>query len=284
MNRFYFPEDDPRFDAHVRLFGVGRKEVMPPGFVTRRRGLAAFLCVLFHDWALVEVMGREIEVLPETMILWDCNRPHHFGNGSRSWSHSWVVFSGEDCKHDWMQAVFERPQQFEESTILLGCFARLLREFRNFDKPDLSIISANIQLLLREMCRKYENRQYPSPIKDPVKTARHWIAGNLRQRLPVDAGGRNGLVFHLPACSNCSVHASLAACNNISKGNACGRRAIGSCTPDCASTKSRSERAFRMHSISAAALRRLLGKVPVNTEKSIMAIPKRLLKFPEKIE
>ena len=159
---------------------------MPPGFVTRRRGLAAFLCVLFHDPVLVEVMGREIEVLPGTMILWDCNRPHHFGNGSRCWSHSWVVFSGEDCKHDWMQAVFECPQQFEDSTHLLGCFARLLREFRNFDKPDLSIISANIQLLLREMCREYENRQHPSPIKDSVKTARHWIAENLRQRLLVE--------------------------------------------------------------------------------------------------
>jgi AraC-like DNA-binding protein len=185
MNRIYFSDDDPRFDAHVRFFGVGRKEVMPPGFVSRQRGLPAFLCVLFHDPVLVELMGRRSEVLPGTMILWDSNRPHHFGNGSHSWSHSWVVFSGEDCKHDWMRAVFERPQHFKDSVHLLGCFANLLREFQSFDKPDLPIISANIQLLLREMCREQESHQQGGGTKDPVKTARRWVAENLRQELSV---------------------------------------------------------------------------------------------------
>ena len=185
MNRIYFSEDDPRFDAHVRLLGVGRNEVMPPGFVSRQRGLPAFLCVLFHDPVLVEVMGGKTEVLPGTMILWDRNRPHYFGNRSSSWSHSWVVFSGEDCKYDWMDGAFEQPQQFENSTHLLGCFARLLREFQSFDKPDLPIISANIQILLREMCRNREHHERLGFIKDPVKTARRWVAQNLRQKLPV---------------------------------------------------------------------------------------------------
>ena len=185
MNRIYFSEDDPRFDVHVRLHGVGRKEVMPAGFVSRQRGLSAFLCVLFHDPALVEVMGRRIKVPPGTMILWDSNRPHYFGNERSSWNHSWIVFSGEDCKHDWMHAVFEKPQHFENCTHLLGCFARLLREFQSFDKPDLLIISANIQLLLREMCRNHERHQYLGTIEDPLKTARHWIAQNLRHKLSV---------------------------------------------------------------------------------------------------
>ena len=185
MNRIYFSDDDPRFNAQVRLFGVGRKEVMPSGLVSRRRGLPAILCVLFHDPALVEVMGRRIEVVPGTMVLWDSYRPHHFGNEKHSWSHSWVVFSGEDYKYDWMRAAFERPQQFKNSMHLLGCFARLLREFRSFDKPDLPIISANIQLLLREICREEKFRQQPGSTKDPVKTARRWVAENLRQELSV---------------------------------------------------------------------------------------------------
>jgi hypothetical protein len=68
---------------------------------------------------------------------------------------------------------------------LLGCFARLLREFRSFDKPDLPIFSANIQLLLREICREEKFRQQPGGAKDPVKTARRWVAENLRQELSV---------------------------------------------------------------------------------------------------
>ncbi|MFA7369576.1 MAG: helix-turn-helix domain-containing protein [Kiritimatiellales bacterium] len=185
MNRIGFTDDDPRFNARIRLYGVGREEVMPPGFVSRRRGHRGALCVLFHDPVEVEVMGELIKVLPETMIFWDWNRPHHFGNAERSWSHSWVVFSGEDFDKDWLRAIFERPQRFEDPAYLLGCFSRLLREFESFDKPDLPVLSANIQLLLREMCREHEPEYRPGGARDPVKAARRWITENLRQSLPV---------------------------------------------------------------------------------------------------
>jgi len=185
MNRIGFIEDDPRFNARIRLYGVGREEVMPPGYVSRRRGLSAFLCVMFHDSVLVEIMGEQVEVLPETMIFWDWNRPHHFGRTDRSWSHSWVIFAGEDCERDGMSAIFERPQRFEDPAYLLGCFSRLLREFECFDKPDLPALSANINLLLREMCREHETGYSPGGAEDPVRTARCWIAGNLKQKLPV---------------------------------------------------------------------------------------------------
>jgi AraC family transcriptional regulator, arabinose operon regulatory protein len=185
VNRIYFSDDDPRFNDRVRLFGVGRKEVMPPGFVSRRRGLAAYLCVLFHDMVLVEVMGQEIEVMPGTMILWDQHRPHYFGEMNRSWSHSWVVFAGEDWERDQMRAVFERPQRFEDQTYLVGYFSRLLREFQSFNKPDLPVLSANIQLLLREMCRGHEPGYRLGIMDDPVKIAGQWITGKLRQKLLV---------------------------------------------------------------------------------------------------
>jgi AraC-like DNA-binding protein len=189
MNRVWFEEDDPRFDAHVRLFGVGLKEVMPAGFLSRRRGLPAYVCILFHDAVLVEVMGRKIEVLPETMILWDKGRPHYYGDGRRSWRHSWVVFLGEDWASEEMRPIFERPQWFEDSKPLLTYFASLLREFQSFDKPDLPIIAANIQILVREMSRSQEHRHQPAA--DPVKVARRWITANLRKKLPVNAVARH---------------------------------------------------------------------------------------------
>jgi len=185
MNRIGFIEDDQRFNARIRLYGVGREEVMPPGYVSRRHGLSAFLCVMFHDAVEVEVMGELIEVLPETMILWDWDRPHHFGRTDRSWSHSWVIFAGEDFGRDWMRKIFERPQRFEDPACLLGCFSRLLREFDSFEKPDLPALSANVVLMLREMCREQETEYRPRGTADPVKAARNWIAGNLRQKLPV---------------------------------------------------------------------------------------------------
>lgn len=185
MNRISFPEDDPRFNVRVRLFGVGREEVMPPGFVSRRRGLSAFLCVMFHDPVLVELKGEEVEVLPGTIILWDRDRPHHFGNKNRKWNHSWVVFTGEEWERNWLPTVFEHPHRFENQEYLMECFSRLLREFQDFDKPDLPALSANIELLLREMLRENDPGYRSGVVEDPMKAARHWIAGNLRRKLPV---------------------------------------------------------------------------------------------------
>jgi AraC-like DNA-binding protein len=185
LNRIYFTDEDPRFNTHIRLLGVACREIMPAGFVSRRLGLPAFLCVLFHDKVSVEVMSERIEVLPGTVILWDEKRPHYFGNVSQPWDHSWVVFSGDDLEQDWMRAAFERPQRFQDASHLLGCFSRLLREFQAFEKPDLLALSANIHLLLRELCRGYNVTNHSADVWDPVRRARHWITGNLRQKLPV---------------------------------------------------------------------------------------------------
>jgi len=187
LNRIYFTDEDARFNTRIRLLGVACQEIMPPGFVSRRLGLPAFLCVLFHDQVSAEILGERIEILPGTVILWDENRPHYFGKASQPWNHSWVVFAGDDVEQDWMHAAFERPQRFEDTSHLLGCFSRLLREFQAFDKPDLPTLSANIHLLLRELCREYNVTSHSGGTSDPVRLARHWIAGNLRHRLPIAA-------------------------------------------------------------------------------------------------
>jgi len=183
MNRICFEEDDPRFNTHVRLLGVGAREVMPPGLISRSSGLPAYLCILFHDAVLADIMGSRIEILPGTIILWDKNRPHYFGHAKQCWSHSWVLFMGAEWDRDEMPPVFEKPQWFDNSTHLLTYFTSLLREFQDFDKPDIPIVAANIHILLREMSRMHEQKHQPDI--DHVRAASRWIVRNLRKNLSV---------------------------------------------------------------------------------------------------
>ena len=58
MSRIAFAEDDSYFSDELHLHGVGREEIMPAGFVSRKQGLPAYLLVLFHDAVTAEVVGE----------------------------------------------------------------------------------------------------------------------------------------------------------------------------------------------------------------------------------
>lgn len=187
MNRLSFSETDPRFSDEVRIHGVGRRELMPPGFVSRRKGLPAYLLVLFHDRVAVELAGERIGLEPETAVLWNRNRPHVFGNLSQSWSHSWVVFSGMVWAEEnaWWIPAFEHPRRVQRPDIYDGAFARLLREFNDMDRPCLPILVDNIRLMLHELDRELAVRADSRPPPDPVRDACRWIGANLARKITV---------------------------------------------------------------------------------------------------
>ena len=213
MNRIAFDDDDPCFNEEVRLLGVGREETMPPGFVSRRQGLPAFLLVLFHDAAVAEVRGRRRSLEPGTMVFWDRDRPHLFGHATCPWSHSWVVFSGRawNDDHAWWNPLFEAPQRVQRDGFLVDGFGRLLREFIDMDRPSLPILADNIRLLLRELDREQGLATETGATADPLRAAGRWIGAHLNQRITVaDVARRAGLspsrvqqLFH--ARYGCSV-------------------------------------------------------------------------------
>ncbi len=192
MERVSFAENDPRFGGGVRLLGAGCRETMPPGFVSRRQGLDAWLCVLFHDKVQVELAGNLVEAREGTLILWDKRRPHYFGRPDCEWRHSWVVFTGSEWTRSDLLGLFEQPQEFEECAYLTSCFANLVREFEEFDRPDLPVLAAHIQLILREMVRGLALTREPQPPNDPVKLACKFVDMRLAHELSV-----NGLAGHV---------------------------------------------------------------------------------------
>lgn len=188
VNRIYFADDDPRFDAGVRLFGVGLHERMPPGFVTRRNGLPAFLFVWFHDPVEVELVGKLQRVPAQTPILWDRARPHHFGTPDQAWDHSWVIFGGRELESTLRAlrgALCERPLAAGGSPPVLDYVARLLREFAEFERPDLQVIAGLLQLLLRELQRAERWADAMARLHDPLAAARRFVAANLDRPLTV---------------------------------------------------------------------------------------------------
>jgi AraC family transcriptional regulator of arabinose operon len=190
MNRLYFAENDPRFDEGVRLLGVGLHERMPPGFVTRRQGLPAFLFVWFHDAVEVELAGRGQVVAAETPVLWDRGRPHHFGHATAQWDHSWIIFGGrepERAMRGLRGALCERPLAAGRSPAVLDYVGRLLREFTEFERPDLPVVAGLLQLLLRELQRAENVLDSAARWHDPIAAARRFIASHLDRPLTVAA-------------------------------------------------------------------------------------------------
>jgi AraC-like DNA-binding protein len=188
VNRIAFTEEDTCFNDAVRLYGVGRMETMPAGFVTRRQGLPAFLLVLFHDEVFAEVNGNLLKLAPGTLVFWNRHRPHYFGHPSKPWNHSWVVFSGTALNDDeglW-QPLFESPQRVRDETIFLDGFSRLLREFEEMERPSLPIITSHVRLLLQEMGRERIQGSDAALAKDPIRRACRWIDANLKNKITVE--------------------------------------------------------------------------------------------------
>ena len=187
MNRVFFDPDDPRFSDQARLLGVGHSEKMPPGLVSRGRGLAAYLLVAFHDEVEVELHGRRRRIPSETLLLWDRNRPHYFGNTARPWSHSWVVFDGEE----WRSALRRLRPFFEQALPLAGrehvhtYFGNLLREVDSQGMPDRGIIVDNVGLILREFPRSEGRAAWKAPGSDPVGAACELVRLKLSEPLRV---------------------------------------------------------------------------------------------------
>lgn len=187
MNRIFFDPQDPRFGDGARLWGVGHAEKMPPGLVSRGRGLAAHLLVAFHDEVDVELDGRRQRLPAETLVLWDRNRPHVFGSASTSWSHSWVIFDGQD----WRVAMRPLKSFFECPVTLAGrehvhtYFANLLHEVDCDGKPDPEIIVGNVSLILREFPRSERRVVWQTPGADPVRAACDLVREKLAEPLPV---------------------------------------------------------------------------------------------------
>lgn len=215
MNRIAFSGDDSRFNDELRLLGVGDREEMPAGFVSRRQGLPAYLLVLFHDTVWVELQGVQREVEPGSLVLWDRYSPHWFGHATNSWCHSWVVFSGAAWIEDsaWMKPLFETPQLFDDIRYLEDGFVRMLREFEEMERPSLPILTGNIRLLLRELGRGRELSSNMMIRSDPVQRASRWITANLKNKITVTDVARQAAVspsrlqqlFHLKYGSSVQV-------------------------------------------------------------------------------
>lgn len=187
MNRIAFSEDDAAFTDEVRLLGVGVAESMPAGYVARRRGLDAFLLVLFHDTVTAELCGRRAELPAGSVVLWDRHRPHFFGRRGAEWIHSWVVFRGSvwSCDYDLLRPLCESPQTVRDPSVLVEAYRRVLREFVAENRPHLPLIVTNIQLILQEMGREQLRGRDTASRIDPLQRATRWVRAHLPERMTV---------------------------------------------------------------------------------------------------
>ncbi len=191
-NRIFLGESDPRFDDRVRLLGVGREETMPPGFVSRREGLAAWLLVIFHHPVTAQLRGRREALNRGSLVLWEPRRQHFFGSERGAWSHSWIAFSGSEFVHDVesMSGHCELALRLRCEKHLLDHFLGLLREFNEFRRPDPFLIAANLKLILREIARELELETRGLPERDEVRAAREFIRRNLGRPISVSEVAR----------------------------------------------------------------------------------------------
>lgn len=187
LKRIVLRDDDPRFDERIRVMGVGLHERMPQGFVKRGEGLNAWLMVIFHDAVLVELGGVKLQVQAGSTVLWNRNSPHFFGNATKEWDHSWLVFSGSlfDPDIETLGSTMERPLELRCTAVCLAGLQMLLREFAEFGRPETGIVAGEVQLILREIARETAESNW-RPEVEPERLALAFIRRHFTEELSVE--------------------------------------------------------------------------------------------------
>jgi AraC-like DNA-binding protein len=137
------------------LRGYGVQEIMNPGMVNRPGGIDVYLLLYFYTSVDFEINNKKFTCPPQSMILLEPGLPHKFGNGEKSWNHSWLLCKGTKFH----EQVYEQkiPLQtvkpLANSSIIENYLLNIEREQTSHAKPNADIIWNSLHSCLIEIGR-----------------------------------------------------------------------------------------------------------------------------------
>lgn len=186
MRKIYCSDLETWQAPALRLGGVGLRERMAPGFVSRDRGMRHHLVVQFHSEALVGSGGRLEAVGPGATMLWRPGQGHQFGREGGEWTHTWIYLRGLVVERELAAAapacgsIGAIPNGFP----LQRLAAPILYEVRDQTGPDAIIVECACRVLMRSLVRACR-RGHLGGIPERFQRIRALIEDRLDEPWPV---------------------------------------------------------------------------------------------------
>ena len=168
------------------LAGVGAYEWMPECIVNRPKGTWDWLFMYFHTPITIMVEGKIQQFPADTLIIWDEEASHYYGNPEKEWCHSWIHCQGH-IVHEFLEGSGLKAGVYpgiDISGILETYFSLIYKERTRRQGIDWVIIENHFQCFLRETGRKYSPKElFMSP---GIQKVKQHLETDFRNRISLD--------------------------------------------------------------------------------------------------
>jgi len=142
------------------ISGFGSHEYHPKGMLNRPVGNSMHLLVVFHSPVTIELGDGWHAIESGDAILFEPWQRHHFGDGERSWSHSWLWGEGPAFDH-WCLSLDLRVNEIvrlPDPEMASRYFEAMREEVASHHPPDSEIVRNLLDSMMRELGRQMRSR------------------------------------------------------------------------------------------------------------------------------
>ncbi|HHH76532.1 MAG TPA: AraC family transcriptional regulator, partial [Phycisphaerae bacterium] len=185
MKRLYLNFGDPSLLVTIALAGLGVSESMDPSLIDRPGGTGWFLLMHFEQSAEVFSDGAMRSVQAGTTILWEPGMRHWYGNSVRGWSHSWLSFQGTVAREaiTASQLPMDIPVQLDAGQVVAHYLELMYEEVISHSPADNLILEGLVQLLLRDLSRRFRERGGAPALPEAISQVRRYVEDHLAEPL-----------------------------------------------------------------------------------------------------
>jgi AraC-like DNA-binding protein len=188
MTTLHFSAQEPFFDTSLAIRGLGLREAMPPGQVSRPVGAGYWLLLLFHSPVAATIAGQATSLGGGALCLLRPETPHCFGDVRRSWSHSWLLAQG-DALEGFVDATgleTDTATRIDPLEPALDYLKGIYRELSRHTHPRVDMLADWIHLLLRELARATGSSSGSELIPTPIREVRLFMEKHLDRKLQLE--------------------------------------------------------------------------------------------------
>ena len=142
--------------GELRILGMGLHEQMPCGLLHRPHGMGCYLLALFHTATTIYLRGAKHDVPAQSLLVWEPDALHHYGNTTATWEYSWLMCDGPAIQLLLETLAFpcNRIVPVMDSTSLDRYLHDLYREYAHVLHPQPDIIRNLLHNVLLEATRQ----------------------------------------------------------------------------------------------------------------------------------
>ena len=185
MKRLYLNLGSPPPTHATAIAGLGVSEPMEPSIIDRPGGNGWYLLMHFDDPAEVFSLGEMHKIPAGTTMLWNPGMRHTYGNPHSPWRHSWLSMHGSMVQEAIASAQLpiDSPLQLDAGQVIAHYIELLYEEVISHSSADHLILEGLVQLLMRDLSRRFRERGGPPALPEVISQLRRFIEDHLANEL-----------------------------------------------------------------------------------------------------